>query len=169
MVYEWKQSRFKADAQKVGNELEKIEYKNANSVLASAKKNKKSELHKCFTWEDSEAAELYRLDQARCILRMLVTVEEVEDEDGEMVIILPRAYESIQCASPKPDDTSRQPMTYIPVREALSDPELRSQIMDGLESTIAEAATTAKNYSYLEPALKRTEKKLQEARKTMRA
>lgn len=168
MVYDWKNgARISADAQKVGEELEKIEYKDAATVLEVARKNKKSELHKCFEWDDSEAAEQYRLLQAGQILRALVTTEEVEDE-GELKTVQIRALESVRFASPDPDDTSRKPMTYVPTREALSIPALREQIMDRLENTIGEAETTAKNYAYLVPAFKKTQSKLKEAKSTIR-
>jgi hypothetical protein len=168
MVYDWKNgARISANAQKVGEELEKIEYKDAATVLAIAKKNKKSELHKCFEWEDSVAAEQYRLSQAGLILRALVTTEEVEDE-GELKTVQIRALESVRFASADPDDTSRQPMTYVPTKIALSQPALREQIMNRLESTIGEAETTAKNYASIVPAFKKTSAKLKEARETFR-
>lgn len=167
MVYDWKNgARISADAQKVGEELEKIEYKDAATVLEVARKSKRSELHKCFEWDDSIAAEQHRLSQAGLILRALVTTEEVEDE-GEVKTVQIRALESVRFASADPEDTSRQPMTYVPTREALSQPALRQQIMDRLENTIGEAETTARNYSYLVPAFKKTSSKLKEARESI--
>jgi hypothetical protein len=166
MVYEWKNgSRISADAQKVGEELERIETKNAASVLRAAKA-KGSELHKCFEWEDSIAAEAHRMEQARAVLRFIVTIIEVSN-DGEIETVQVRAYESVRFATD--DDEPDTAMTYIPTREALSDPELRSQVMDRLESVISEAEQTAKDYTYLVPTFKRTKEKLQEARETVRA
>jgi len=168
MVYDWKNgARISANAQKVGEELEKIEYKDAATVLEVARKNKRSELHKCFEWDNDVAAEQFRLAQAGLILRALVTTEEVEDE-GEIKTVQIRALESVRFASANPDDTSRQPMTYVPTREALNQPALREQIMDRLESTISEAESTAKNYSYLVPAFKKTSSKLKEAKESFR-
>lgn len=169
MVYDWKNgARISADAQKVGEELEKIEYKDAKTVLEAARKNKRSELHKCFEWDDSQAAEQYRLSQAGLILRALVTNEEVEDE-GEIKTVQIRALESVRFESDDSEEnTENKRMTYIPTRAALSTPALREQIMDRLENTISEAETTAKNYSYLVPAFKKTQNKLKEARESIK-
>ena len=69
MVYEWKQDRFGADAQRVGEELESIEYKDAESVVKAARKSR-GELHKCFEWDDAVAGDHYvvrlALGDTRC-------------------------------------------------------------------------------------------------------
>ncbi len=164
MVYEWKQDRFDADPQLVGEELEAIEYKDAASVVNAARKTK-CELHKCFEWDDSKAGEEYRKDQARLIMRMITTTIEHE-EDGEEISIRIRAFESVKFADE--DGKAEKNMTYIPIREALSDLALRKQVMDRLDSTIAEAERTATSYSYLVPEFKKTKGKLHEARETLK-
>ena len=165
MVYEWKQDRFGADAQKVGEELESIEYKDAESVVKAARKSR-GDLHKCFEWNDTVAGEEYRKEQARLLMRMIVTVAECETPKGREAVRI-RAYESVRFQAP--DGSAERNMTYIPTREVMSDPELREQVMDRIRSTIDEAKTTAEAYSYLVPAFKETRKKLAEARKTIRA
>jgi hypothetical protein len=52
-------------------------------------KNPKSALHGAFTWDDTEAAKQYRLEQARRLIR--VTVEYIPAADTEM-----RAYVSVR-------------------------------------------------------------------------
>lgn len=47
---------------------------NPEKVIAYAKKRKTSALHAWFNWDDTEAAHQYRLDQARKIIRVNVTV-----------------------------------------------------------------------------------------------
>lgn len=166
MVYKWKSgSRIKANAQKVGEELEVIGYKDAASVVKAARKSK-GELHKCFEWDDTVAGEEYRKEQARLVLRMIVTTLDVES-DGQAKTISIRAFESVRFADDEGD--AEKTMTYVPTVEALSDPELRAQVMDRLEGTISEAETTAKMYAYLVPAFKKTKEKLREARATIRA
>lgn len=171
MVYQWKAgSRIGTDPQKVGAELEKIPLKDASNVVAAARKSR-GELHRCFEWDDAKAGEEYRKEQARLILRMLVTPEERED-DGEVVTTMVRAYESVRFATPSKESGEDEPdknMTYVPLKEALSDPELRAQIMGRLDSTISEAQTTAENYSYLAPVLRKTATKLREAGATLRS
>lgn len=54
------------------------------NVLDRAR-NKRSKLHKAFTWDDSEAAERYRLQQASMMIRSIKV--EVISKKGETVIL----------------------------------------------------------------------------------
>ena len=76
MKYCWKTTGFDADANKVGKELENINLKEklTREVVLKYAKNKESELHKCFEWDDSVASEKYRLFQASCILSSISIV-----------------------------------------------------------------------------------------------
>ena len=65
---------YKADAQKVADEIGNDRISPAE-VLEKAR-DVNSELHKCFEWNDSIAAEKYRLQQARGILINLVYKEK---------------------------------------------------------------------------------------------
>ena len=64
------QGYYKADAQKVAEEIGFGDF-TPMEVLEKAK-DETTELHKCFEWNDSIAAEKYRLEQAKNIIRMLV-------------------------------------------------------------------------------------------------
>jgi hypothetical protein len=154
-VYIWKRNFFNADAQKVGEELEKIEVRNAETVLEAAKK-KKSELHKCFEWDDPTAAEEYRKEQARLVMRMIAVEVRYEDTKGEPEMVMVRAFESVQ-----PEDKDAQ-MVYVPTMEALSDHDMRMQIRGRLISTITEAQKTAKIYGFMEAS-----SYLEEAKKSL--
>ena len=76
----WKHPQFAcgADAEKVYQEIGDTDT-SAEEILEKAK-DENSELHKCFCWDDTEAARLYRLEQARHIVCNLVFVTEDEDE-----------------------------------------------------------------------------------------
>lgn len=64
---------FKADAEKVYNEINSIGEKyTPKDVLEKARGNEDSELHKCFEWDDAIAGEKYRLQQARDVIRMIL-------------------------------------------------------------------------------------------------
>lgn len=79
--YSWKSAGFNADVQKVGEELEVLEKMTEisnKSVLEFAKKNKKSELNKCFEWDDKIAGEKYRLYQASTLISSISFVIEEE-------------------------------------------------------------------------------------------
>lgn len=61
---------YKADAQKVADEIG-VDKITPEEIIEKAK-DKNTELHKCFEWNDTIAAEKYRLQQARNVLSMLV-------------------------------------------------------------------------------------------------
>lgn len=75
----WKSgSRYSADAQKVADEITAIgEYATPQQILDKAK-DAETELHKCFEWDNTKAAEKWRLHQARNIVCNLVFREETE-------------------------------------------------------------------------------------------
>jgi len=70
----------KADAQKCYNECQTLEEVTPANVLEKAR-NKRTELHKCFEWDDGIAGEKYRLIQARDIIRHFVIYTPDEEED----------------------------------------------------------------------------------------
>lgn len=85
--YSWKVGGFhpKADASKVGAEIEIIEEKTPQAIVDYAR-DKNTELHKCFEWNDSIAAETYRREQANVLLNNLVYVirEDVNSVSKEV-------------------------------------------------------------------------------------
>ena len=72
------QGYYKADAQKVAEEIGFGKF-TPMEVLEKAK-DETTELHKCFEWNDSIAAEKYRLEQAKNIIRMLVYKKENKEQ-----------------------------------------------------------------------------------------
>jgi len=77
---------FKADAQKCYEEICDIgEEVKPEQVLDKAR-DEESELHKCFDWNDSTAAEKYRLYQARMVINHLIVIKrDDEDEENEPI------------------------------------------------------------------------------------
>ena len=72
----WKPgSRYGADAQKVADEIFSIGDSATPAQILDKARDKNSELHKCFDWNDAEAAEKWRLQQARLIVCNLVYKE----------------------------------------------------------------------------------------------
>lgn len=73
-IYEWKiKGIWDADATVVGHELERLEELTPESVLNLAK-NPSNPLHDLFEWDDSVAANKYRLQQARSIIQQITIV-----------------------------------------------------------------------------------------------
>lgn len=70
---------FKADAQKVADEISSIGLSIKPEEIVDKARDESTELHKCFEWDDTKAAEKYRVYQARQIVCHLI-VKEVDDE-----------------------------------------------------------------------------------------
>jgi hypothetical protein len=166
MVYQWKDgTRLKADAEKVGKEIEQIKgAKTPNAVVKKAR-SEKTELHKCFEWDDSAAATQYRLDQARYVLRTISIVREVEipgyDTPRKVIV---RAYENVNTAKPNEDEER----AYVETESALAQPEFRLQIFSRLERMIAEATEIADAYRYLSPEISALGDRLHSIKKEMK-
>ena len=80
MQAEWKiKGIYKADAQKVADEIGDGKV-TPHEVLEKAR-DENSEFHKCFEWDDSVAAEKYRLQQARQIIINLVYAPKTKEEE----------------------------------------------------------------------------------------
>lgn len=130
MVYQWKSSAqlSNLDPQKCGTRLEQIERKTGaltpETVVDDARR-KSSPLHKGFTWDDNEAAEAHRLNEARYLLRQIVIVTSVPDKDEEPKTI--RAFMSVSQDDDHDESTSAK--SYVNVTDALSDPKLREQVL----------------------------------------
>ena len=70
---------FKADAQKVAAEISSIGLSVKPEEIVDKARDESTELHKCFEWDDTKAAEKYRVYQARQIVCHLI-VKEVNNE-----------------------------------------------------------------------------------------
>ncbi len=92
---EWKiKGIFKGNADRVYDEIKTLPAVTPKAVLEKAK-DKKSELNKCFTWNNDEAAEKYRLIEARRIIQLLV-VSPRDSEDAQPVRIFQISSEKNQ-------------------------------------------------------------------------
>lgn len=80
----WGTIKFKGDPVKVVKELESIgEEVRPQQMVDYAKSHKDSELHKCFTWNNTAAADKYRLYEARQIQRNLIIRKLPSPENQE--------------------------------------------------------------------------------------
>lgn len=87
-------SRLSGDAEAVHDGLEDVRGANngqldAKSVVDAARK-KRSPLHRYFEWDDTAAAEKYRVEQAGHLIRSVVTIIEGEEDKDPI-----RAYVNI--------------------------------------------------------------------------
>jgi hypothetical protein len=121
--YSWKctgMAYFNADAQLVGEELEKLEFAGeltADEVLKFAKVNPESETYKCFEWDNSIAGEKYRKIQASSILSSISV--KIKEEPRETQ----RVYVSVKTSL----DSARK---FKNIKEVLKNDEEYQQLID---------------------------------------
>lgn len=95
--YAWKYS-IKADAQKVGTELEALYEDHGQltpTLIVEDARNPERETHQLIEWDETEAASKYRIEQARYIMRNIIIVRTEQTVDSEPKIIKVRAFENV--------------------------------------------------------------------------
>lgn len=111
-------------AKRAREEIERIRAKKGGSVqpedVVDAARSKSSPLHAAFCWDDTKAARLYRLAQARNVLSAIIVVHKDEGPARQYV---------------------HHDKHYIPTVEALETPGTREDVLERalaeLESMIA--------------------------------
>lgn len=97
MVYKFREgTRCAVSAQVVGEECEKLE-KNGELTaknLVEVSRPEEAPLHRAFNWNDEEAAELYREEQARNLIRCIIVCPEESK-------VITRAYYNILKSDPQ--------------------------------------------------------------------
>ena len=122
MVYEYSWSGYeqKVSAQIVGEHLKTLEAKHGRvtrELLLDSAKHKESPVHSLFEWDDTKAAEKFRLHQATVIICSLrVTAKE---ENTEPVVV--RAYVTA--------DPHQEVSSYFNVHDALKDSTMRKKVL----------------------------------------
>lgn len=122
MIYKWKEGArlpVSVDAQKAGEELERIRTKHNGRLepewVVHNAKSPRNPLHDLFEWDDNVAAQNYRVDQARQVIR---SVEVVVEEAPELKPT--RAFVSV---------VQERSRAYTSVSHAMSDEDLRKQVL----------------------------------------
>jgi len=158
-VYSWKEgSHCKGDAAKVGAELEVIgKQVTPDSVVAFAAKHKKSELHGEFEWDNEKAGHLHRLNQARHLLACIVIEREIRTSSGKKELVIARAYENVKVPDDKRlyNDSEAEKRVYVPIDVALTVPEHRAFVINGIFKAIEDLQDKARIYdSFLKNPVK---------------
>ena len=86
-VIRWRSgSTFKADAVKCYDEIKQLGDEIKPKQVLDLARDSNTELHKCFDWDDSSAAEKYRIYQARNVIGSIVVVQRnVDNEEKEPI------------------------------------------------------------------------------------
>jgi hypothetical protein len=124
----------KANPQKIGEALTKISAINGGhlvpAAVVDAARDAKSVLHKHFEWNDKTAAEKFRLDQARSLIRS-IHVESADTESG-----VARAFLSIR---------EKSGVSYRTIEDVLSSADLQQRIVAQAERDLISFETRYKN------------------------
>jgi hypothetical protein len=107
------------DAAVIGAAISELGSSCTASDVVSAAKRKSSPLHRYFQWDDTRAAELYRLDQARYYLRHVEIVIVRENDEQQT-----RAWHQIEI---KQDDATER--VYMQSVNISLDPSLQDQVI----------------------------------------
>lgn len=134
MVYEWTDgSRASSGiaAQAAGEILETISKANGGVIqppdVVNAAKPKSSPIHNAFEWNDSIAAEQFRLQQARALINSISVVVKIGNADT----VPTRAFVNMR--------HTEQGQGYVTIKDGLTKPEYRDQVL-------AEALTEIKSW-----------------------
>lgn len=127
------------DAQKIGEELEDIKKKGNLTPprIIERAKSKKSILNRYFEWEDTKAAEKWRLQQARNITGHIIEVVVIKGESVEE-----KAYFSVV--------TKNNETSYVSLSEAISTSSYRKQLLNEMETTSGNLLRIIKLFSSME-------------------
>lgn len=151
MVYQWGAgAHVKTDAQIAGEEMERLRTRHngrlESKMLVEASRPETAPLHGEFEWDDAQAAESYRQEQAKYLIRHIAVVIDKPNAEPSSV----RAFVSVM----RDDDRS-----YTSVGHALSDDELRPQVLrqawaelEAWRKRYAELAELAKVFSLIDQA-----------------
>lgn len=153
MGYQWKQaSRVHLDAELVGKAFEAIEQRDGNITPARVVDEARPEnapLHPAFEWDDTVAAETYRMEQAKYLIRMLVVTdvhpEQTEPVRGLVSVIIKPADEEEDAGEWKWPGAGKQ--CYVSTARALQDDVWRRQV---LRQALWELSCWERRYQHLE-------------------
>lgn len=128
MIYEWGQRSFGVDANIVGATVERLAKENdgvcAPALLVAEARPRDSVLHGLFTWNNRKAADEWRKQEARQVVKSLVVV--VDDSDAR-----PPAFVHIRVDT---DDGERE--GYSATLDVIKDVDLRAQALNEAVATL---------------------------------
>lgn len=151
-------------AEVYGKELDKIANKkngtlNAPDIVEEAR-DKNSPLNEYFEWEDSEAAEKWRIQQARQLINTIQVVVNYDHTSKTQ-----RAFLSVN-ETPQGEEKNK---VYVTIERVLNEPELRAQIiynalreMDYWKSKYAEYTELSNIFKSVDKTKKKLKKVIEE-------
>lgn len=138
--------------QEVGEYLEDLRKENfgilTSSIVLEASRDPDSLLHDCFEWDDTEAAEMYRITQASNIIRTVrVTVVPTERKNVNASVRVDKEYQNQKPVKAFTSlRTGKKNVGYISMAEGLKRPDVRIKILNKAKK---ELDYWAENYQHL--------------------
>lgn len=122
--YTWAKGAYvKGDAQTVGEELTRLQRENGERltprIVVDAARPIESPLHSSFEWDDLAAAEKFREEQARTVIRCVRVVKH----EGETTTVQ-RVFVNVVEVIDEEEQNS-----YVPLTRVLSDADLYRQVL----------------------------------------
>lgn len=161
--YEWNHGyRNRIKAEIAGKVLHKLEVRYGHihpQIIVDEARNPKNPLHGQFMWNDREAAEKYRLDQARDMLRSIRIIQYSSSGKAEKQI----AYVNVSIASESAggvESEGEDVSTYMAVPIVTASENLYSQV---LQQAISMLSGLWRRYEFIAEASKAV-KKIKQAR-----
>ena len=151
MIFKFAESaHLGGDPQAVGEKLHAIRKSRGRLVPSDVVEEAKAEdsvLHRYFDWNNREAAQKWRIVQARDLISAIVTVEV-----GDKETLPVRSFVSV--------DNS-----YEPVYEVMSDADMRQKALADVEASIVHLQSKIRAYTELRDVLKALERVREIARR----
>lgn len=110
-----------------GNELARINAERGGvtpALVVDEARPNDAPLHPAFTWDNAKAAELYRLDEARNLIRAVHIQEDDGTDKGSAFVRV---------------DVVDQPGVYLPVAQVVADPDLFASAVRALVDKLEQA------------------------------
>ena len=139
--YEYAATRYAVPAQQAGEYMEMIRRQRGQltpAILLEESRSEDALLHNCFEWNDTEAAEKYRLNQSRLFIANIKVT--VLDDGGTKKAECVRAFVNVS------DQSHRESGVFVPIMEAISNRDSRDAV---LQNAIRELEQFKNKYSSL--------------------
>lgn len=140
--YSYRATQYAVPAQKAGEYLKKLKESHGvlnKRILLDESRDDDALLHDCFEWDDTIAAESYRLDQAQKFISNLVCV--VVDDHG-----VQRNDEPVRAFVNIAKQENAEKGAFVPLIEALSEESTKKIV---LENALRELTSLRKKYAAL--------------------
>lgn len=153
MVYEIKQYKWRhrspgVSAQAAGEYMESISQEEGGLTAAKLLDRSRDEnalLHKCFEWDDSKAAEKYRLRQSNDLIRNIVVVTKSTEE---------KAPASIPMFVNVSREEHSEVGVYVPTIHAMSQEEQKENVLNNALRSLIQFKEKYKMLKELEAVIK---------------